>query len=119
MTLFCGSKMLEKDLDLVVLTSDTLFQCVEVILYLLHLLTLQLHDGAAVKADPLVHGVCQCAIFQTNFNFQFLELASAIPTIATPLNVKPPIPFVFLPPYVNSHQQEQRIILPLEKTMVQ
>ena len=46
---------MEKDLDLVVLTSDTLFQRVEASLHLFHLLTLQLNNGTAVKADPTVH----------------------------------------------------------------
>ena len=55
-TTFLGnSKMMEKDLDLVILTSDTLFQRVEASLYLLRLLTLQLNNGPAVKADMTVH----------------------------------------------------------------
>ena len=55
MIFFGGSKMVEKDLDLVILTSDTLFQRVEASLYLLHFLTLQLNNGPTVKADPTVH----------------------------------------------------------------
>ena len=62
---------------------------------------------------------CQRIIFQTIFNLQFPELASPIPTIATPLNTKPPHPLVFLPPHVKSHQDEQRTISPLENTIVQ
>ena len=55
MTLLGSSKTVEKDLDLVILTSNTLFQRVEASLYLLHLLTLQLNNGLAIKADPTVH----------------------------------------------------------------
>ena len=62
---------------------------------------------------------CQCAIFQTILNLQFPELASPTPTIATLLNAKPPTPLYFYPLYVKSHQDEQKKILPLEKTMVQ
>ena len=40
---------------------------------------------------------CQRAIFQTILNLLFPKLASVIPTIATPLNTKPPTPSVFLP----------------------
>ena len=47
--------MVEKDLDLVILTSDTLFQHIKVILHLFRLLTLQLNNGPTVKADPTVH----------------------------------------------------------------
>ena len=55
-TAFFGSnKTMEKDLDLVILTSDTLFQRVEVSLYLLRLLTLQLNNRSAIKADSTVH----------------------------------------------------------------
>ena len=54
-TLFGSSKTMEKDLDLVVLTSDTLFQRVEVSLYLLCLLALQLINRSTVKVDPTVH----------------------------------------------------------------
>ena len=46
---------MEKDLDLVILTSDTLFQRVKVSLYLLRLLTLQLNNGPTIKADPTVY----------------------------------------------------------------
>ena len=46
---------MEKDLDLVVLTSDTLLQCVKASFYLLRLLTLQLNNGPDIKADPTVH----------------------------------------------------------------
>ena len=49
----------------------------------------------------------------------FPKLASLIPTVATPLNTKPPIPLYFYPLYVKSHQDEQRTISPLEKTSVQ
>ena len=62
---------------------------------------------------------CQCMIFQTIFNPHFPKLASTIPTIATPLNMKPPYPLYFYPLYVKSHQEEQRTISPLEKTIVQ
>ena len=48
---------MEKDLDLVILTSDTLFQHVKTSLDLFRLLTLQLNDGPAVEADPLIHVV--------------------------------------------------------------
>ena len=46
---------MEKDLDLVILTSDTLFQHIKAILHLFCLLTLQLNNGPTVKADPTVH----------------------------------------------------------------
>ena len=39
--------------------------------------------------------------------------------IAMPLNMKPPYPLYFYPPYVKSHQDEQRMISPLEKIIVQ
>ena len=55
MTLLGSSETVEKNLDLVVLTSDTLFQHVKMSLYLLRLLTLQLNNGPAIKADPTVH----------------------------------------------------------------
>ena len=45
---------MEKDLDLVVLTSDTLFQRITASLYLC-LLTLQLNDRPAIKTDLFVH----------------------------------------------------------------
>ena len=54
-TLLGSSKTVEKDLDLVILTSNTLFQHVEVSLYLLCLLTLQLNNGPTIKADLTVH----------------------------------------------------------------
>ena len=53
--LFGGPKMMEKDLNLVVLTSDTLFQRIKASTYLLRLLTLQLNDRPAIKANLLVH----------------------------------------------------------------
>ena len=62
-TLFGGSKTVEKDLDLVILTSDTLFQHVKTSLDLFCLLTLQLNDGPAVEADPLVHVVDHALLF--------------------------------------------------------
>ena len=46
---------MEKDLNLVILTSDTSFQRIEASLYPPHLLTLQLNDRPAIKADPFVH----------------------------------------------------------------
>ena len=46
---------MEKDLDLVILTSDTLLQCIKMSLHLLRLLTLQLNNGPTVKADLTVH----------------------------------------------------------------
>ena len=46
---------MEKDLNLVVLTSNTLFQHIKASLYLLRLLTLQMNNGSALKADPTVH----------------------------------------------------------------
>ena len=55
MTLFGDSKTMEKDFDLVVLTSDMLFQCVEMSLYFLRLLTLQLNNRSTIKADLAVH----------------------------------------------------------------
>ena len=61
MTLFGGSKTVEKNLDLVILTSDTLFQHVKTSLDLFRLLTLQLNNGPAVEADPLIH-VVDCAL---------------------------------------------------------
>ena len=36
-------------------------------------------------------------IFRIILKLLFLKLASAIPTITTPLNMKPPTPFVLLP----------------------
>ena len=54
-TLLGGSQMMGKDLDLVILTSNPLFQCIEVSLHLLRLLTLQLNNGPAIKADPTIH----------------------------------------------------------------
>ena len=44
---------------------------------------------------------CQCVIFQTFFNLQFLELASPIPTTVTPLNMKSLYPLYSYPLYVN------------------
>ena len=64
-------------------------------------------------------GACQCAIFHTILNLQFPKLASTVPTLTTPLNTKPLYPLVFLPLYVKSHQEEQRTISPLDKTIVQ
>ena len=64
-------------------------------------------------------GDCQRAIFRTILNLHFPKLASPILTIATPLNTKPLTPLYLYPLYVQSHQEEQRTILPLEKTMVQ
>ena len=55
MALFGSSKTMEKDLNLVVLTSDILFQHIEASLYLLHLLTLQLKNRPTIKADPFVY----------------------------------------------------------------
>ena len=55
MTFFGDSKMMEKNFDLIILTSDTLFQHVKVSLDLFRLLTLQLNNGPAIKADPTVH----------------------------------------------------------------
>ena len=46
---------MEENLDLIILTSDTLLQCIEASLYLLRLLTLQLNNGPTIKADPTVH----------------------------------------------------------------
>ena len=46
---------MEKDFDLVVLTSNALFRHVKSVLYLLRLFALQLDNGTAVEADPLVH----------------------------------------------------------------
>ena len=64
-------------------------------------------------------GDCQHVIFEVILNLLFPKLASPIPTIATPLNAKPPILLYFYPLYVKSHQDEQRTISPLEKTSVQ
>ena len=46
---------MKKNLDLVILTSDTLFQRIKVSLDLFCLLTLQLNNGPAIKADPTIH----------------------------------------------------------------
>ena len=54
---------MEKDLDLVILASDTLFQRLEASLYLLRLLTLQLNIGPTVKTDPTVHVVDLTLLF--------------------------------------------------------
>ena len=54
-TLLGGDKTVEKNFDLIILTSDTLLQGIETSLYLLRLLTLQLNNGTAVKADPTAH----------------------------------------------------------------
>ena len=54
---------MKKDLDLVILTSDTLFQHIEASLYLLRLLTLQLNNGPAIKADPTVHVIDLTLLF--------------------------------------------------------
>ena len=62
---------------------------------------------------------CQRAIFQTILNLSFSKLTSPILTVAMPLNAKPLTPLYFYPLYVKSHQEEQRTISPLEKTMVQ
>ena len=45
--------------------------------------------------------------FKLFLNLQFPKLASTIPTIATPLNAKPPTPLYFYPLYIESHQEEQ------------
>ena len=58
-------------------------------------------------------------IFQTILNLLFPKLASMIPTIATPLNTKPSTPLYFYPLYFKLHQEEQRMISPLEKAIVQ
>ena len=71
-----------------------------------------------VQREALV-SECQHVIFRTILNLLFPKLASPIPTVATPLNAKPPTPLYFYPLYVESHQEEQRTILPLEKTIVQ
>ena len=63
--------------------------------------------------------MCQRAIFQTILNLLFPKLASMIPMTAMPLNMKPPTPLYFYPLYVESHQEEQRMIFSLEKTIVQ
>ena len=55
MTLFSSTKTVEKDFDLVILTSDTLFQHVKAHLCLLCLLALQLNNRSAIKADSTVH----------------------------------------------------------------
>ena len=52
---------------------------------------------ALLLSSPSTSLPCQRMIFRTILNLQFPELASTIPTITTPLYVKPPIPFVFLP----------------------
>ena len=55
--LFGGSKTMEKDLNLVILTSDMVFQHIEVSLDLLCLLTLQLvdsHDGQKEEQSVLM-----------------------------------------------------------------
>ena len=52
-----NSQMSLKDLDLVVLTSDVLFQTIELMVHSLCLLILQLDNRLAVKADVLVHVV--------------------------------------------------------------
>ena len=54
-TLLSSSKTVEKDLDLIILTGDALFQRVKASLDFFHLLTLQLNNGPAIKADPTVH----------------------------------------------------------------
>ena len=79
---------------------------------IINLVILQLQAKVGVES-------CQHAIFATILNLLFPKLASPIPTVATPLNVKPPIPLYFYPLYVKSHQDEHRTILPLEKTSVQ
>ena len=57
--------------------------------------------------------------FSKHFKPSFSKLASSISTITTPFNAKLPTPLYFYPLYVESHQEEQRTISPLEKTMVQ
>ena len=47
---------------------------------------------------PSLQAKCQHVIFQSVLNLLFPKLASTIPTIATPLNVKPPTPLYFYPP---------------------
>ena len=54
---------MKKDLDLVILTSDPLFQRVKASLYILCLLTLQLNNGPTVKADPTVHVIDLTLLF--------------------------------------------------------
>ena len=54
-TLFGGIKTMEKDPNLVVLTSDMLFQRIETSLYLFCLFTLQLNNRSAIKAELTVH----------------------------------------------------------------
>ena len=72
-----------------------------------------------VGVDITVGSGCQRTIFQTILNLHFPKLASLILMVATPLNAKPLTPLYFYPLYVKSHQEEQRTISPLEKTMVQ
>ena len=56
-TFLCSSKMVEKDFDLVILTSNVLFLCVKSTLHLFRFLALQLDYRTAVEADLLVHVV--------------------------------------------------------------
>ena len=76
-------------------------------------------DAGGGRGNVPSESACQHAIFRTILNLLFLKLASAIPTIAMPLNAKPPTPLYFYPLYVKPHQEEQRTTSPLEKTMVQ
>ena len=87
MTLFGSSKTMEKDLDLVVLPSDTLFQCIKVSFYLLRLLTLQLNDRPAIKADPFVHIKDLVLLFVDGNTDVLLHVTDGSETILQP--VKP------------------------------
>ena len=85
--LFGSSKTMEKDLDLVVLTSDTLLQCVKASFYLLRLLTLQLNDRPAIKADPFVHIKDLALLFVDSNADVLLHVMDGLETILQP--VKP------------------------------
>ena len=66
---------MEKDLNLVVLTSDTLFQHIKMSLYLLRLLTLQLNNTPAIKADSTVHVKNLALLFVDGNADVFLNIA--------------------------------------------
>ena len=54
---------MEENLNLVILTSDTLFHHIKAVLNFLHLLALQLDDRTTIQVDPLVHIVDQVLLF--------------------------------------------------------
>ena len=77
--------MMEKDLDLVVLTSDTLFQRIEAGLYLLCLLALQLNNRSAIEADPTVQVEDLALLFVDCDMNIFLHVTDGLETILQPV----------------------------------